>query len=83
MPIALNGGNSASGNDHIRYSEILDPSKPIKIRMFLDNSSAEIFVNDGYFTLTSTCYPKEGQDGVSFFGNAGFASLLSYDLEVS
>ena len=83
MPISLNGGNSASGSDGIRYSEILDPSKPIKIRMFLDNSSAEIFVNDGYFTLTSTCYPKEGQDGVSFFGNAGFASLLSYDLEVS
>ncbi len=86
MTVSMDGGNSASGQDGIRYAKIEDPSNPIKIRMFLDNSSVEVFVNDGAFTMTSTCYPKEDDDGVSFFNEgstSSFSNLRSYDLEVS
>ncbi len=85
MSIQMDGGNSASGQDGIRYAKIDDPSNPIKIRMFLDNSSVEAFVNDGLFTMTSTCYPGENEGGVTFFSESAssFSNLLSYDLEVS
>lgn len=57
----------------------------ISFRIFLDVSSAEVFLNGGRGVMTGNIYADEGDRGISFFAEGGDATLLSvkkYDLKL-
>lgn len=57
----------------------------VSFRIFLDVSSAEVFLNDGKGVMTGNIYADEGDTGISFFAEGGEATLLSvkkYDLKL-
>ena len=45
----------------------LNKNSQISLRVFLDRSSIEVFINDGEAVMTSRIYPKENIDNVEFF----------------
>lgn len=81
-------GKSISGaesNDFYRAETIPLIDGKIKLRIFLDVSSVEVFINDGYMTMTSNVYPDEFDVGIEFFsenGQARIPSLDKYDIIV-
>lgn len=57
----------------------------VSFRIFLDVSSAEVFLNGGKGVMTGNIYADEGDRGISFFSEGGDATLLSvrkYDLKL-
>lgn len=57
----------------------------VSLRIFLDNTSIEVFVNDGEAVLTANIYPDEDSDGVEFFAEGGESVLkkvIKYDIVV-
>lgn len=49
----------------------------LKLHLFLDRSSAELFVNDGRTTVTNRIYPAAGSQGIRFFCRSGRTILES------
>lgn len=47
----------------------------LKLRIFLDRSSVEVFANDGEAVLTSRIYPTEENQGIKLFAVNGYAQL--------
>lgn len=56
----------------------------IKLRIFLDNTSIEVFVGDGEYALTANAYSDAENDGVLFFaeGGATLKKVTKYDIIV-
>jgi len=53
----------------------------INLRIILDSYSAEIFVNDGEYVLTTTLYTDLAADGISFMANGqAVMDIVKYDL---
>lgn len=53
----------------------------IKLRIILDNFSAEVFVNDGEYVLSATIYTDAAADGISFFADGDVTiDVIKYDL---
>ena len=54
----------------------------LKLQIFLDTSSVEVFVNDGLETMTETIYPTESDSSLIRFGAQGTAIIekLSFSL---
>jgi beta-fructofuranosidase len=55
----------------------------LSLRVFIDRSSLEVFVNQGVACLTSRIYPTDGRRGVSLFaesGQAQFEALQGWEL---
>lgn len=78
--IAITGEET---NVNVRSSTIDLINNTVTIRMFLDVSSLEVFVNNGYSTLTTLVYPDQDDLGISFFtsgGNAYLKHLIKYDI---
>lgn len=46
-------------------------SKKVKLQMFVDVSSVEIFVNDGEEVFTSRIFPSRESEGIRFFATGG------------
>lgn len=68
---------------HQRRSLIENEDGKIKLRIILDNFSAEIFVNDGEKVLSVTMYTDLAADGISFFAD-GLVTMdvIKYDLVI-
>ncbi|MCR5231759.1 MAG: sucrose-6-phosphate hydrolase, partial [Acholeplasmatales bacterium] len=47
----------------------------IKLRIFLDVSTIEVFINDGYSTLSTNVYPDLNDDRIEFYSENGNAVL--------
>jgi len=47
----------------------------IKVHLFVDVSSVEIFINDGTEVFTSRIFPSKNSDGIRFFATAGSAEF--------
>lgn len=56
----------------------------LRLSIFMDRSSIEIFVNEGQYTLTSTIYPKEKADKIKVFaeGEIEILRLEKWDIGV-
>lgn len=52
----------------------------ITLRVFLDVSCCEVFVNGGERAMTAVVYTKENGEGISFFAEGGNAKLRSLEL---
>lgn len=76
---------SGSRNDviHQRRCHVKESNGEIKLRIILDNFSAEIFVNDGEYVLSATIYTDLAADGISFFADGSvIMDVVKYDLFV-
>lgn len=52
----------------------------IKLHIFVDWSSIEIFANDGQVVITDRIFPSPKSNGLEFFSEGGTATLLSADI---
>jgi fructan beta-fructosidase len=63
-----------------RHVANLRQSVRIKLDVFVDRSSLEIFVNDGEVVLTERIYPSPGSDGIELYSDAGRGKVLSLSI---
>ncbi len=52
----------------------------IRLRIFIDHSSVEVFANDGILTLTDQVFPSEGSVGLELFAEGGPVVLSALDV---
>ncbi|MBL0385774.1 glycoside hydrolase family 32 protein [Tumebacillus sp. ITR2] len=52
----------------------------LRLHLFVDRSSLEVFANDGVIVLTGRIYPNEASQGVHLFAEGGSVKLLSLDV---
>ncbi len=52
----------------------------IKLRIFIDASSVEVFANDGLLAFTECIFPNEQSDGPELFAEGGDLILHSLDI---
>ncbi|WNS77913.1 sucrose-6-phosphate hydrolase [Domibacillus sp. DTU_2020_1001157_1_SI_ALB_TIR_016] len=67
---------SGEGEGGIRKVKISNKDT-VKLHVFIDRSSVELFVDDGETVMTSRIYPKADSTGVEVFAEGGTANLLS------
>ncbi len=60
-----------------RHGALLRHSARVKLHVFMDRSSLEIFVNDGEVVLTERIYPSPGSDGIELYSDPEKGKLLS------
>lgn len=53
-------------------------NKQIQIRVFFDNSIAEVFVNDGEAVFTAQLFPGEKENGIEIFSFNGKSSIRNF-----
>ena len=63
-----------------RYKAALRQSSRVKLHIFLDRSSLEVFVNDGEMVLTDRIYPSPGSEGIELYSNGGQGKVLSLSI---
>lgn len=62
--------------ERIAYSKLpVEGSEPVKLRIFVDKSTIEIFAQDGRKVLTLLTYAAPGQDGAELFSQRGQTSI--------
>ncbi len=77
--------SGAESNRYTRSVVVTPVDGVIKLRILLDNSSCEVFINDGFATLTANIYADEMDEGIEFFAEGGNATLIKavkYDIVV-
>ncbi|NJO24987.1 MAG: hypothetical protein HC867_03095 [Bacteroidia bacterium] len=47
----------------------------LKIRMLVDKSIVEVFVNDGETVITDLVFPTENKGGIEYFSEGGKAKI--------
>jgi len=52
----------------------------VKLRLFVDRSSIEVFANDGEVVMTDLIFPDPGSRGMRIFAEGGEARLVSLEL---
>lgn len=80
----INRNESGAGGDGERECPVL-PADTMKLQIFLDRSSVEIFINDGEKVLTSRIYPRADSTDIIFVpkdGGLKIDSLKFYELGV-
>lgn len=70
---------------HQKFSGVYDAPLAVhdgrvKLHLFVDASSVEVFVNDGERVFTSLVYPSAGSRGVEFFGSMTSARITSLNV---
>lgn len=53
----------------VQTAPLLRKDGPISLRLFVDTSSVEVFVNEGEQVLTALIFPTKDQQGLEFFGS--------------
>jgi fructan beta-fructosidase len=69
-------------NEHFagRQHAPLPQSPTVKLHIYLDRSSVEVFANDGAVTLADRVYPKPEATGISLFAEGNEAAISSLRL---
>ena len=52
----------------------------VRMRIFVDRSSVEVFGNDGYVTMSNRIFPDQRKDGVEVYAIGGTVTLRSLDV---
>ena len=60
-----------------RYSTPLHSTKRVKLRIFVDRSSVEVFANDGEKVMTDRIYPPQGCSGIELYSTGGPGKVVS------
>ncbi|MDN3956599.1 glycoside hydrolase family 32 protein [Sporolactobacillus laevolacticus] len=68
--LILDRTKSGTGVGGVRQTA-LPKSERLRLHIYLDRSSVEVFANDGETVMTSRMYPTEKNEGVRLFSNEG------------
>ena len=60
-----------------RYSTTLHNTKRVKLHIFVDRSSVEVFANDGEKVMTDRVYPPPGSTGIDLYSTGGAGKVVS------
>ena len=60
-----------------RYSTTLHDTRRVKLHIFVDRSSVEVFANDGEKVMTDRIYPPEHCDGIEIYSTGGAGKVVS------
>ena len=63
-----------------RHSAALRWTSSVKLHIFLDRSSVEVFANDGEAVLTDRIYPSSDSDGMEMYSETGDSRILSLNI---
>jgi fructan beta-fructosidase len=77
-------GTGTAGQATIALAPLEVENNRIRIHIFVDRSSVEVFGNDGLTAITSQVFPEPGSEGVALFTELGSARLLrleAYEME--
>lgn len=79
----FNIDKSGIGQKGERKTEVDLINNKLKLRIFVDKCSIEVFVNDGEKVMTSLIYPSEDATGISVFskGESKIEILKKWDIE--
>jgi len=58
----------------------VQPSDRLKLHIFVDRSSVEVFVNDGELTITDLIFPDPGSQEIVLFSSSGSVNLKKLEL---
>ncbi|MGP7818005.1 glycoside hydrolase family 32 protein [Niallia sp. 01092] len=72
--LTLDCSNYGKEKDGVRSTKLAS-SEELSLRIFIDRSSIEIFVNDGEATMTSRIYPKEERTGIEIVSENGVVNV--------
>lgn len=84
-----NAGTSIAGNgledQNRRYCKVDPIDGKIKLEFFMDRTSIECFVNDGYYTMTGLAYPTSDSSHITLYGTemATFENVSYDEIEVN
>ena len=70
----------------VESASVQNEKSPIKIRILIDKSLVEVFINDGEKTITDQVFPVNSNGGVEFFSNNGrteFTNVVIYRMNKS
>nr|AYQ75686.1 sucrose-6-phosphate hydrolase [Cohnella candidum] len=83
--VTLNREKSGSGPGGIRKAPVRSEDGLLQLRLFVDRSSVEAFLQDGEKTMTARIYPGERSTGIRFFaeGTMKIVRLRKWDLQRS
>ncbi|EOD01116.1 glycoside hydrolase family 32 protein [Caldisalinibacter kiritimatiensis] len=76
--LVFDRNKSGKGYGGIRRCHIKD-KKNLKLNIFIDTSSVEIFVNDGEEVFTGRIYPNKDSLGIKFFAKGGAIKINKID----
>jgi beta-fructofuranosidase len=71
----IQGNTAKEDNSNIRKTNVDLRNNTLKLHIFLDKSSIEVFIQDGLRTMTALVYPKEHSEGISLFSSGGYAKF--------
>jgi len=54
--------------------------KTVKLHIFVDRSSVEVFGNDGETVISETIFPRPGSDGIELYSRDGRGRVLKMDV---
>jgi len=60
-----------------RFSTILSDTKRVKLHIFVDRSSVEVFANDGEKVMTDRIYPPPESTGIEVYSTGGAGKVVS------
>ena len=60
-----------------RFSTTLQSTNRIKLHIFVDRSSVEVFANDGEKVMTDRIYPPPGSTGIELYSTGGAGKVVS------
>ena len=60
-----------------RYTTTLTDTKRVKLQIFVDRSSLEVFANCGEKVMTDRIYPPPGSTGIELYSTGGTAKVIS------
>lgn len=81
--LVLDREQAGCGVTGVRSIPLAPGQAKLKLQLFLDRSSLEVFVDDGTWVLSSRLYPQPGSQGLALFahdGQALFGELQAWTL---
>ncbi|MFD9625409.1 glycoside hydrolase family 32 protein [Peribacillus muralis] len=67
--LELNRDRSGSGPKGSRVAPVQLFNNKLYLRIFMDKSSIEVFINNGEKVMSARIYPDQGADGITFFSD--------------
>ncbi|QEC67290.1 glycoside hydrolase family 32 protein [Panacibacter ginsenosidivorans] len=84
--ISLDRTKSGDTSFHKDFSSVEtvhlnNADEKIKLRILIDKSMVEVFVNDGLYAITDLVFPKHSDGGIELFAKNGTAVFMNLDIK--
>ena len=72
--------NFHDGFAHVHTANLSPIHDTLRLHIFVDSSSVEVFMNNGLVVFTECIFPAEQSDGLELFAEGGHVNLNSLDI---